>query len=239
MLIAATTASSRPAPSAGTVTTAGPWRPVCRFPSSLTECGGPGGAIRTLTPPLFFNYGIHSLMFGGYPPTAIGYTPTAIGYPPTAIGYPPTAIGYPPAAIVGRIGHSEFFFSFHYGTPWWGPRRHGLEGAEGCPALALTPLIAATASHSQGHVWTIKCLNSALLLCLLSSSHSAPPPPLFLLVALPSLLRLPPALVALRSASSVCSCSAAAGQKQAQDDRPAGQHPAACPGEVCVCHASG
>ena len=49
-------------------------------------------------------------MFGGYPPTAIGYPPTAIGYTPTAIGYPPTAIGYPPAAIVGRIGHSEFFF---------------------------------------------------------------------------------------------------------------------------------
>ena len=70
-------------------------------------------------------------MFGGYPPTANGYTPTAIGYPPTAIGYPPTAIGYtpmaisytpmaisypptairyPPAAIIGRIGHSEFFF---------------------------------------------------------------------------------------------------------------------------------
>ena len=46
----------------------------------------------------------------GYPPTAIGYPPTAIGYPPTAIGYPPTAIGYPPTAIVGRIGHSEFFF---------------------------------------------------------------------------------------------------------------------------------
>ena len=46
----------------------------------------------------------------GYPPTAIGYPPTAIGYPPAAIGYPPTAIGYPPAAIVGRIGHSEFFF---------------------------------------------------------------------------------------------------------------------------------
>ena len=57
----------------------------------------------------FFYYDIHSLMFGGYPPTAIGY-------PPTAIGYPPTAIGYPPAAIVGRIGHYEFFF-FHYGTP--------------------------------------------------------------------------------------------------------------------------
>ena len=48
--------------------------------------------------PLFFvNYGIHSLMFCGYPPTAIGYTPTAIGYPPTA--------------IIGRIGRSKFFFS--------------------------------------------------------------------------------------------------------------------------------
>ena len=78
----------------------------------------------------FFYYGIHSLMFGGYPPTAIGYTPTAIGYTPTAIGYtptaigctptaigyPPTAIGYPPAAIVGRIGHSDFFF-----LPLWHP----------------------------------------------------------------------------------------------------------------------
>ena len=53
----------------------------------------------------------------GYPPTAIGYPPTAIGYPPTAIGYPPTAIGYPPAAIVGRIGHSEFFFSFIMAPP--------------------------------------------------------------------------------------------------------------------------
>ena len=53
----------------------------------------------------------------GYPPTAIGYPPTAIGCTPTAIGYPPTAIGYPPAAMVGRIGHSEFFFFFHYSTP--------------------------------------------------------------------------------------------------------------------------
>ena len=53
----------------------------------------------------------------GYPPTAIGYPPTAIGYPPTAIGYTPTAIGYPPAAIIGRIGHSEFFFYFYYGNP--------------------------------------------------------------------------------------------------------------------------
>ena len=66
----------------------------------------------------FFYYGSHSLMLGGYPPTAIGYPPTAIGYPPTAIGYPPTAISYPPAAIVGRIGHSEFFFFFlYYGNP--------------------------------------------------------------------------------------------------------------------------
>ena len=51
-----------------------------------------------------------------YPPTAISYTPTAIGYTPTAIGYPPTAISYPPAAIIGRIGHSEFFF-FIMATP--------------------------------------------------------------------------------------------------------------------------
>ena len=71
-----------------------------------------GGAIRTLT--FFFCYdGIHSLMFGGYAPTAIGYPPTAIGhppiatgYPPTAIGYPPTAISYPPTAILLRV----FFF---------------------------------------------------------------------------------------------------------------------------------
>ena len=76
-----------------------------------------GGAIRTLTLFFFVYYGIHSLMFGGYPPTAIGYPPTAIGYPPTAIGYPPTAIGYPPAAIVGRIGHSEFFFFFITAPP--------------------------------------------------------------------------------------------------------------------------
>ena len=104
-----------------------------------------GGALRTLTLSFFFYYGIHSLMFGGYPPTAIGYpptainytptaigypptaigyTPTAIGYPPTAIGYtptaigyPPTAIGYPPAAIVGRTGHSEFFFFFCITAP--------------------------------------------------------------------------------------------------------------------------
>ena len=54
----------------------------------------------------------------GCPPTAIGYPPTAIGCPPTAIGYPPTAISYPPAAIIGRIGHSDFFFSFSYGNPW-------------------------------------------------------------------------------------------------------------------------
>ena len=118
--------------------------PRCGF-VPLQSRVGPGGAIRTLTPfflYIFFYYGIHSLMFGGYPPTAIGYPPTAIGYTPTAIGYtpaaigypptaigytptaigyPPAAIGYPPAAIVGRIGHSEFFFFFHYGTPWVGP----------------------------------------------------------------------------------------------------------------------
>ena len=64
----------------------------------------PGGAIRTLTL-FFFYYGIHSLMFGGYPPTAIGYTPTAIGYTPTAIGYPPTAIGYTPTAIGYPVTH--------------------------------------------------------------------------------------------------------------------------------------
>ena len=52
-----------------------------------------------------------------YTPTAIGYPPTAIGYTPMAIGYPPTAIGYPPAAIVGRIGHSEFFFLFITAPP--------------------------------------------------------------------------------------------------------------------------
>ena len=53
---------------------------------------------------------------------------TPSGYPPTAIGYPPTAIGYPPTAIVGRIGHSEFFFFFfHYGTPW------GWVTDSGCP----------------------------------------------------------------------------------------------------------
>ena len=77
------------------------------------------GCHKDAHPPLFFffYYGIHSLMFGGYPPTAIGYPPTAIGYPPTAIGYPPTAIGYPPAAIVGRIGHSEFFFSLIMAPP--------------------------------------------------------------------------------------------------------------------------
>ena len=74
----------------------------CSSPNAVPPRPRAGGAIRTLT--LFFFYdSIHSLMFGGHPPTAIGY-------PPTAIGYSPTAIGYPPAAIVGRIGHSEFFF---------------------------------------------------------------------------------------------------------------------------------
>ena len=35
----------------------------------------------------------------------------------TPSGYPPTAIGYPPTAIVGRIGHSELFFSFITAPP--------------------------------------------------------------------------------------------------------------------------
>ena len=112
----AAAATLHPGPSADWVT-----RGLTVWQSPTAQSGfRSGGAIRTLTPPpLFFvYYGIHSLMFGGYPPTAIGYPPTAIGYPPTAIGYPPTAIGYPPtaigyppAAIVGRIGHFEFFFS--------------------------------------------------------------------------------------------------------------------------------
>ena len=42
---------------------------------------------------------------------------TPSGYPPTASGYPPTAIGYPPTAIIGRIGHSEFFFFFITALP--------------------------------------------------------------------------------------------------------------------------
>ena len=70
----------------------------------------------------------------GYPPTAIGYTPTAIGYTPTAIGYPPTAISYPPAAIIGRIGHSEFFFFCCYGNPcaYASPGRACVERFETC-----------------------------------------------------------------------------------------------------------
>ena len=59
----------------------------------------PRGCHKDAHPFFPFYYGIHSLMFGGYPPTAIGYPPTAIGYPPTAISYPPTAIGYTPTAI--------------------------------------------------------------------------------------------------------------------------------------------
>ena len=74
----------------------------------------PRGCHKDAHPPPFFYYHIHSLMFGGYPPTAIGY-------PPTAIGYPPTAIGYPPAAIIGRIGHSEFFFFFSLRHPLMQP----------------------------------------------------------------------------------------------------------------------
>ena len=130
-------------------------RYLCFWVSSFLCCG-PGGAIRTLTL-FFFYYGIHSLMFGGYPstaigypPTAIGYPPTAIGYPPAAIGYPPTAIGYPPAAIVGRIGHSEFFF-FHYGTPccglptrtivmWFGRLAHPWRSLGPPPPAPCSPL---------------------------------------------------------------------------------------------------
>ena len=53
---------------------------------------------------------------------------TPSGYPPTAIGYPPTAIGYPPTAIVGRIGHSEFFFLLGHPLP-------GGKGARACRQL--------------------------------------------------------------------------------------------------------
>ena len=98
-------------------------------------------------------------MFGGYPPTAIAYTPTAIaytptaigypptaiGYPPTAMGYPPTAIGYPPAAIVGRIGHSEFFFL---------SLRHPLVGGAVKMAMAL---------HSGGAKFAGKCSERRIL----------------------------------------------------------------------------
>ena len=111
---------------------------VERIPDHEHERRRAGGCHKDTHPFFFLYYGIHSLMFGGYPPTAIGYpptaigyTPTAIGYPPAASGYPPTAIGYtptaigyppaasgyPPAAIVGRIGHSEFFFSFSLRHP--------------------------------------------------------------------------------------------------------------------------
>ena len=50
--------------------------------------------------------------------TPSGYPPTAVGYLPTAVGYPPTAVGYPPTAIVGRIGHSEFFFFMATPVSW-------------------------------------------------------------------------------------------------------------------------
>ena len=83
-----------------------------------TAIGYPPTAIGY--PPTAINYPPTAIGYPptaiGYPPTAIGYPPTAIGYPPTAIGYTPTAIGYPPAAIIGRIGHSEFFF-FIMATP--------------------------------------------------------------------------------------------------------------------------
>ena len=79
----------------------------------------------------------------GYPPTAIGYTPTAIGYTPTAIGYPPTAIGYPPAAIIGRIGHSEFFF-----FPLWHPLAAiCLDLVAGLPAEGITRAASLCARH--------------------------------------------------------------------------------------------
>ena len=111
----------------------------------------PGGAIRTLTPFFFFYYGIHSLMFGGYPPTAIGYPPTAIGYPPTAIGYPPTAIGYPPAAIVGRIGHSEFFFfSLWHPLVYAGPPVQAGQGGRYLRAGQWGPLSTEVSAKDRG-----------------------------------------------------------------------------------------
>ena len=76
---------------------------------------------------------------------AIGYPPTAIGYTPTAIGYTPTAISYPPAAIIGRIGHSEFFF-FIMATPgFYGGHSTGYKlgnhpkNIEPCAHRATTP----------------------------------------------------------------------------------------------------
>ena len=85
------------------------------------ERGWGRGCHKNTHPPLFFfYYGIHSLMFGGYPPTAIGY--------------PPTAIGYTPTAIVGRIGHSEFFF-FHYGTPWGGAPAAAMDMQSGAASM--------------------------------------------------------------------------------------------------------
>ena len=73
------------------------WTARCR--NQDPGCVSIRGCHKDAQPFFFFYYGSHSLVFGGYPPTAIGYTPTAIGYTPTAIGYPPTAIGYPPTAI--------------------------------------------------------------------------------------------------------------------------------------------
>ena len=88
----------------------------CHFPAralqgkglhstSASHSGSPPRGCHKDAHPFFFYYGIHSLMFGGYPPTAIGYTPTAIGYTPTAIGYTPTAIGYTPTAIGYPVTH--------------------------------------------------------------------------------------------------------------------------------------
>ena len=99
---------------------------ICTFTMDKQDAFLSSRGCHKDTHPSFFlfYYGIHSLMFGGYPTTAIGYPPTAIGCSPTAIGYTPTAIShtptaisYPPTAIVGRIGHPEFFFSHHGTTP--------------------------------------------------------------------------------------------------------------------------
>ena len=67
-------------------------------------------------------------------------------------GYPPTAIGYPPPVIVGRIGHSEFFF-LHYGTPWGGlsagKRPQG--GMGGASSLGKGTGVLCEAGHKNVH----------------------------------------------------------------------------------------
>ena len=92
------------------------WSVLCPH---VTPSGYPPTAIGY--PPTAIGYPPTAI---GYPPTAIGYPPTAVGYPPTAIGYPPTAVGYPPTAIVGRIGHSEFFFSLRHPLQKHSPLLH-------------------------------------------------------------------------------------------------------------------